>query len=633
MHLENNATARKRLVHRSSVALAAMAALAVAGAARAFDVPLDNPDLTLRWDNTVRYNLGARVQKQDPNLLASPNYDDGDRNFSNGSLVTNRVDLLSELDFVYRRNFGFRVSAVGWYDDAYRHLDNHNDATANTLVDGLPRAGVLSPYTKRYAEGPSGEILDAFTFANFDVGSVPVNVKAGQHTVYWGESLLFGGAIHGISYSQNSIDAWKAFSTPGSEAKELFRPRGGITIQAQPAKELSLAGQWFYNWQAIRVPESGSYLTVNDALNFGGESQIVAPNPFAAVIPGAPAYLRVWNTNNVPPSRTRGNLGDFGLAARWSPEWLDGTLGFYYRNATDISPQVVAVPGLATTVSAALCNQIGGIPLGGTNCIINRNATSVAELQKFGKFGTYNTAYGDNIHIYGMSLSKELGGVSVGAEVSYRQNMPLLSQAVQVVPAPLVRAVPGSIALGTESADGTPGALGDTWHALLNAVNVFPKTALFDTASLAGELSWMQWAKVTQNEAVFKGRAGYLNPDGSSPIDKVTKNYVGLAVNFTPTWFQVFPGMDLSAPITWSQGLSGNAAVLLGGNEGAGNYSVGLGLDMYQKYRFDLKYSGYYGNYSITTPGFQGYPGVLTNGVNAALADRGWVSLTFKTTF
>jgi len=50
---------------------------------------------------------------------------------------------------------------------------------------------------------------DAFAFANFDVVQLPVNVKVGQHTVYWGESLLLGGAIHGISYSQNSIDAWK----------------------------------------------------------------------------------------------------------------------------------------------------------------------------------------------------------------------------------------------------------------------------------------------------------------------------------------------------------------------------------------------------------------------------------------
>ena len=623
----------KKPIMRRRAALAVASALAVAGSARAMDIPVGNPDIAVRWDNTVRYNLGFRTQSQDPNLLASPNFDDGDRNFSNGSIVTNRLDLLSEFDLVYKRSYGFRVSAAAWYDNAYSHLHNGSDATANTLVDGLPRAGELGPYTKRYAEGPSAEFLDAFTFANFDVGNVPVSIKAGQHTVYWGESLLFGGAIHGISYAQNSLDAWKAFSTPGSEAKELYRPRGGITIQAQPTKELTLAGQWFYNWQAIRVPESGSYLTVNDALNFGGESQIVGPNPFAASIPGAPAYLRVWNTNNVPPSRTSGSLGDFGLSARWSPAWLDGTIGFYYRNATDISPQVVAVPGLATTVPAPVCTAIGGIPLGGANCIINRNATSVYELQHFGKIGTYNTTYGDNIHIYGMSLAKEIAGVSVGAELSYRQNMPLLSQAVQIVPAPLVGAIPGAIATTAVTTDGSPGALGDTWHGLINAIKIFPKTPLFDTATLAGELTWMQWAKVTQNEAVFKGSSLYVNPDGSTPIDKVTRNYFGLAINFTPTWFQVFPGVDLYAPITWSQGLSGNAAVLLGGNEGAGNWSAGLGLDVYQKYRFDLKYSAYYGDYQPTSAGFKGYPGVLPNGVNAALSDRGWVSLTFKTTF
>ena len=66
-------------------------------------------------------------------------------------------------------------------------------ATANTLVDGLPAAGVLSPYTKRYAKGPSGEMLDWFVFGNFDVAGVPVSARLGQHTAYWGESLLLGG--------------------------------------------------------------------------------------------------------------------------------------------------------------------------------------------------------------------------------------------------------------------------------------------------------------------------------------------------------------------------------------------------------------------------------------------------------
>src|SRR5262245_381942 len=177
---------------RRAAALAVATMLAVAGTAHAFDIDVGNPDIQMRWDNTVRYNLGVRAQSQDSKILGNPNFDDGDRNFSNGSLVTNRLDVLSEFDFVWQKKYGFRVSGAAWYDDAYRSLDNHNDATANTLRDGLPVAGILSPYTKRYAQGFSGEFLDAFVFANFDVADVPVNVKAGQHTVYWGDSLLLG---------------------------------------------------------------------------------------------------------------------------------------------------------------------------------------------------------------------------------------------------------------------------------------------------------------------------------------------------------------------------------------------------------------------------------------------------------
>ena len=99
----------------------------------------------MRWDNTVRYNLGVRAQSQDTTILGSPNFDDGDRNFTNGSLVTNRFDVLSEFDFVYQRRYGFRASGAGWYDFAYSSLDNTNNATANTLVNGLPVAGALSP--------------------------------------------------------------------------------------------------------------------------------------------------------------------------------------------------------------------------------------------------------------------------------------------------------------------------------------------------------------------------------------------------------------------------------------------------------------------------------------------------------
>ena len=45
-------------------------------------------------------------------------------------------------------------------------------------------------------------------------------------------------------------------------------------------------------------------------------------------------------------------------------------------------------------------------------------------------------------------------------------------------------------------------------------------------------------------------------------------------------------------------GLSGNAATLSGGNEGFGNWSVGLTLDYLQKYEFRLNYSDFLGQVS-----------------------------------
>lgn len=305
-------TRNRPAIQLTPIAAAALTALALsAPPAQAFEINTGNSDYALRWDNTVRYNGGVRTQAQDVGILGNPNYDDGDRNFKKGSAIANRLDVLSEFDLVVQKKYGFRVSGTAWADLAYRHLDNTNNATANTLVDGVPTAGALSPYANRYAKGPSGEILDAFVFGSTELGGVPVSARLGRHTVYWGESLLGGGAIHGLSYGQYSLDLWKALATPGIEAKELYRPRNSLTVQAQPTPELTLSAQAFFDWESARYPESGSYLTVNDALLKGGDSLIVGPGQ------------RALQGQAGEPKKT----GDFGLAAKWSPDWLDGTAG------------------------------------------------------------------------------------------------------------------------------------------------------------------------------------------------------------------------------------------------------------------------------------------------------------------
>ncbi|GAB2514154.1 hypothetical protein GCM10027084_29650 [Pseudoxanthomonas sangjuensis] len=595
-------------IHRLS--LAAAIALSFAPAAQAAEIGTGNPDVVVRWDNTIRYNLGIRTEKQDGAILANPNYDDGDRNFDRNSLVANRLDLLSEFDVTVRDSFGFRVSGTAWYDHAYQSLDNRNAATANTLDDGgAPVAGELSSYADRYARGASGELLDAFVFAHGDIGSVPVSLRAGRHTAYWGESLFGGGAIHGISYGQYSLDLWKALATPGIEAKELFRPRTSVTLQVQPTTQLTIGLQAFFDWEEARYPESGSYLTVNDALLRGGDSLVIGPGQ------------RLLAGDIHEPKKH----GDWGLMARWSPEWLGGgTTGLYVRRATDIQPQLTVTPAVAA-VPAATCSAVGLTPLAPNTCYINPAAASVPQILA-GQVGRYDVYFGQDIDIYGWSLSRQVGSLSLGAELSYRRNMPLQSVPVTVLPAPLVNRAAGQVAI--DDLDGNaPGARGNTLHGVVNLLGLVSETPLFDSASWGAELAWNRWDKVTHNPGAFKGSAAYRgNP---ANIDAVSKDYFGINLTFTPTWYQVMPGVDLSMPTAWSAGLSGNSAVLSGGNEQAGSFSVGIAADIQARHNVALRYVGFYGDYTRTASGAMNVP----NGTNAVLSDRDHVLLTYKTTF
>jgi hypothetical protein len=562
-----HARARRHLL----APLAAAALLAVsAGTVQAFEIATGNDELAVRWDNTVRANVASRIESRDSKIGNSPIADEGTYSFDKNDLVAKRLDLLSEIDVIYQKRFGARLSGAAWYDGAY---DGSSRSNPNAPLVNIPSYvnHEYSDYTKRLYRGGSGEILDAFVFAGFDAGNVPVKAKLGRHTVYWGESLLLGGNMHGIAYAQNPLDLQKGFATPGTEAKELFRPLNQLSAQAQVTDTLSLAMQYMFEWESFRYPEGGTYLGPVDFAFRGPDRQFLSP-----------ALGFASNGGELEPDQR----GDWGLSARWSPEWLDGTLGLYYRNFTDKLPQV-------------LLTQVGA----GTS--------------------RYNLVYADDVDLFGLSLGKNVGGVSVGAEVSYRKNTPLSSQVLGVAP-------------GLPEKGETKGARGDTWHGLVNALGVIPKTALFDAASWMAELTYSRVVTVRSGANLFNA-VGYAPcmANGTTRLrnwDKddgcATKDYIGLAFGFTPTWFQALPGVDLQLPLTWSTGWNGNAATVFGGNEGMGNYSIGLGADVQQKYRFDLKYIDFTGHYRDN-----GTAVTSQNGFTTLLKDRGFLSLTFKTTF
>jgi hypothetical protein len=581
--------------------LSPLALALLAASANAFEIDVGNPDLVVRWDNTIRGNYASRVESRDAKIgnaaiSGARVADEGDYLFDKGEAVAKRLDLLSELDVVFQKRYGFRVSGAAWKDWAYGDSGKSNP---NAPV-GLPsyNNNQFTPLIKRlYGQG--GELLDAFVFGGADLGDVPVNAKLGRHTIYWGESVYLGGHMHSVSYAQSPLDLQKGFATPGTEVKELFRPLNQLSAQAQVSDTLSVSGQYLLEWESARYPEGGTYLGPVDFAFNGPNGFFVTDLPKVAAL-GPFAGQRVGYTRGTAAEPKQ--RGEWGLSARWSPEWLDGTMGFYFRDFADKLPQALATK---VALSPAIPG-VGRVPLAGTS--------------------EYNMIYADHVKLLGMSVTKNIGSVSASAEISHRHNTPLNSQILG-----------NASAAGFPQPGDTAGPRGDTFHGLFNVLGTISKTPLFDAATYGAELQWMHLRKVTSGASLFNA-VGYapcnLPTTTTATRGKwdgcATSSYVGTSLNFNPTWFQVLPGVDLSAPMSYAVGLSGNAATVFGGNQGLGNYTLGVSADWQQKYRFDLKYVDFIGRYRTNAAG----NAVDTiNGFTTYLVDRGFVSLTFKTTF
>jgi hypothetical protein len=327
----------------------------------------------VRLDTTVQFTnlrrLGARQQR----LVANPNSDDGDRNFSSGD-VSNRSDVFSELDADYGAA-GVRLSGAGWYDPVYRERDA-NDSPATFNPYSVPH----NRFTRavQSLEGLDGELLDAFAHDTFDVGGAQVGVRLGRHTLIWGESLFFGE--NGIAIGQAPMDFIKANNVPDTPARELFLPVNQISASVQIRPGLSIEVYDQLEWRQDRMPGVGSYFSTTDILDAGGERFIAAPGLFR---------YRV-------PDQQPGSGGQFGAAVHATLGDVD--LGVYALRYNARSPVVTMVG----------CAGPCGLP---------------------GQIGTYRLVYARGINVFGASASTFLGNDNLAGEVSVRRGTPLLARA------------------------------------------------------------------------------------------------------------------------------------------------------------------------------------------------------------
>lgn len=203
-----------RGLNKTAIAIGVAASLAaLSHPVFALEIKTGNPDLEVRWDNTVRYNAGWRATETDPRVVggAAPSFsvggtDEGNYTWGKGDMSLSRFDLYSELDVTYQKRLGLRVSGTAWYDNNFPdRTTSGNGAGAGVRTPGAPNYtnNEFTPYVKRYYQGPSGQFNDAFVWGNFDLGSTKLNLKAGRYAFLPGEYLMGNGGSVSFSMAPN----------------------------------------------------------------------------------------------------------------------------------------------------------------------------------------------------------------------------------------------------------------------------------------------------------------------------------------------------------------------------------------------------------------------------------------------
>ena len=572
-------------------------------------------DWSIRWDNTFKYNLMVRTSDQHKDVLGNISTQDPDISFDQGDITSNRIDLFSEMDVIWKDNFGFRISAAAWYDHAYSGDMNQSGINSHWTNPSVDVGELNDEAEDNHYRG--AEILDAFVFGNFEFGDMAANLRLGRHTIYWGQSLFLTGAVHSVGGSMNNIDVIKGISVPGSEAKELFRPTNKLSTVFQVTDNLTIEAYYSFEWENYRLPEATTYFSPADALTEDAEMVHLAPG----------LGLQMQDDEY-------SNDGEWGINFSYFIDSAALEVSAYYLNYNSkvqdgITGVLDGEQALAVGFFDALLAGQGIPPAGiaGLKAAFGAPPTLVsAELGQV-SIGQAKWLYKEDVDLYGISFAKEWAGISFGLDLTHRRNSPLRPSLGAVLtqfnnyPAfpPLADGL--TAVFGPEydfnGADGGSydrNPTGNTYHAVFNGLGLLSENAIWGGGSYVFELTYAYLDEVTSNEQLLLSEG----PTSGVSVEQ-GDDFFHLSLAFNPVWYQAFPGVDLTMRSQLGVGLSGSAPNGLGGDEEVGNGTIGLEASVNQQWTADVRYNFFFGPQE--------------NGVGGNWTDRDNVSFTVKRTF
>ncbi len=431
--------------------------------------------------------------------------------------------------------YGFDVSAESFYDSVY---EQKSQDSSQSTFNGIGSSRSF-PATTSALVGRNIELRNLYGYGSFSIGGVPVTLRIGRHTLIWGESLFFPD--NGIAYGMAPFDGVEASNEPNAEVKDIFLPVGMVSISAQMTESIRVEGYYQFEFEKTIVPPAGSYYSAFDFFDGGGQRIIAAP-PVAPFFPGA--YL------SRGPDIKHSADGQFGLALHYEPDSAPYDFGLYALQYNDRAPEIYTYPGLGAGPSA--------------NGLI---------------VGQYRLVYPEHIKIFGASASDTIGPWNIAGEVSARTNAPLAVTGITV---------PAGAQPGASSNALYP--TGKIFYAQVSAIYLGPATKFWDSSALAAELAGNQLLSVDKNGQNFTAA------DGGGPGHW---NSVGFHVVFTPTYFEVRPGVDLSVPLGLAYNFWGNSpgSHTFNGSDQShgGEATIGATLTYLSTWNAGLAYNQFFG--------------------------------------
>jgi len=521
-----------------------------------------NDDFRGVWNNSVVVAAAVRARSADKQLVGQGNSnqypgaygavtasDDGNLNYQKGDLISAPLVYTTDLELRYQNSYGVYGKMRSWYDYAG---ENQEVAHGNTANGYQSNAKFDDSDYYNYNKFSGYEVLDLYTYGNWDVGENRLTARFGKQSINWGESLLHVG-INGF----NPLN-FAALGRAGVRLDDALVPVNRIYTNLITNNGVSLEAFYALDWEASRLPPCGSFVSGDSLLDSGclwataaqpipdevqWNGQVPANSPF---LPGEPfrSFLVAPSYNSNKPSGS----GGYGLSTRYFVEALDTEFGLYYVNYDSTTP-VINIRTCDDITIALGCTPYDGFAL--------------------------PLYYQEDMQSFGISAATGVRNMAFSAELSYLKDLPVQRNIPELLEAGLAAQNEGIYAERMSAAgagnvfDGYK--LVDRTLLLLGTeVDLAGSTGLTD-AKLVAELSG-QWANIPGTDQERLGRNGNWGaaaaPNGVCDSRTITANGCkaeGFATDFAwgyrmvgtfttplPEW-----GVEFIPRIAWSQDVEG----------------------------------------------------------------------------